>query len=122
MITDACINCGACEPECPNNAIYEGGAEWTFADGTGLKGTGNHPSAGAINADATQEPGSMDVYYITTDKCTECVGHFDEPQCVQVCPVACIPVHPQHIESRETLMQKYLRLQATLETSAGPKP
>jgi len=36
--------------------------------------------------------------------------------------VACIPVHPQHIESRETLMQKYLRLQATLETSAGPKP
>ena len=40
------------------------------------------------------------------------MGHFDEPQCVQVCPVACIPVNPQRIESRETLMQKYLRLTA----------
>ena len=37
-ITDECINCGACEPECPNNAIYEGGAEWRFADGTKVKG------------------------------------------------------------------------------------
>ena len=38
MITDECINCGACEPECPNNAIYEGGATWKFADGTGFSG------------------------------------------------------------------------------------
>ena len=38
MITDECINCGACEPECPNNAIYEGGIEWTMAEGTGLTG------------------------------------------------------------------------------------
>ena len=38
-ITDECINCGACEPECPNNAIYEGGVEWAMADGTSLKGT-----------------------------------------------------------------------------------
>ena len=38
MITDECINCGACEPECPNNAIYEGGAEWKYSDGTSLKG------------------------------------------------------------------------------------
>ena len=53
-----------------------------------------------------------EIYQINPDKCTECVGHFDEPQCVQVCPVACIPVNPQHIESRETLMQKYLRLMA----------
>ncbi|MEY4595512.1 MAG: hypothetical protein RIQ47_1922, partial [Bacteroidota bacterium] len=37
-ITEECINCGACEPECPNNAIYEGGAEWRFSDGTSLKG------------------------------------------------------------------------------------
>jgi ferredoxin len=36
-ITDACINCGACEPECPNNAIYEGGVAWRYADGTQLK-------------------------------------------------------------------------------------
>jgi Fe-S-cluster-containing dehydrogenase component len=41
------------------------------------------------------------------------VGHFDEPQCVQVCPVACIPVNPEHVESKETLYQKYLRLQNT---------
>ena len=38
IITDECINCGACEPECPNNAIYEGGAEWRFSDGADLKG------------------------------------------------------------------------------------
>jgi hypothetical protein len=40
------------------------------------------------------------------------VGHFDEPQCVQLCPVACIPVNPQAVESRETLWQKFRRLQA----------
>ena len=37
MITDECINCGACEPECPNTAIYEGGVSWTFAGGTALE-------------------------------------------------------------------------------------
>ena len=37
-ITEECINCGACEPECPNNAIYEGGVEWAIADGTTIKG------------------------------------------------------------------------------------
>ena len=78
LITDECINCDVCEPECPNEAIYLGEL----------------------------------IYEIDPGKCTECVGHFDEPQCVQVCPVACIPVNPQHIESRETLMQKYLRLMA----------
>ena len=52
VITDACINCGACEPECPNNAIYEGGATWKFSDGTGFRGTGDHPTAGAVDADA----------------------------------------------------------------------
>ena len=36
-ITDECINCGACEPECPNNAIYESGVGWIYADGTSLK-------------------------------------------------------------------------------------
>jgi ferredoxin len=38
-ITEECINCGACEPECPNNAIYEGGVEWALADGTTVKGS-----------------------------------------------------------------------------------
>ena len=58
-----------------------------------------------------------EIYEIDPAKCTECVGHFDEPQCVQVCPVACIPVNPQHVESRETLWQKFQRLQ---HQGAGP--
>lgn len=78
MITDECINCDVCEPECPNQAISLG----------------------------------PEIYVIDPARCTECVGHFEQPQCVQVCPVACIPVDPAHAESRETLMQKFLRLQA----------
>jgi len=62
-----------------------------------------------------------EIYEINPDQCTECVGHFDEPQCVQVCPVACIPVNPQHVESRETLWHKYQRLQAEAgHASEGP--
>jgi ferredoxin len=76
MITDECINCDVCEPECPNEAIHLG----------------------------------PEIYEIDPARCTECVGHFEEPQCVQVCPVACIPVNPAHVESRETLWQKYQRL------------
>ena len=53
-----------------------------------------------------------DIYEIDPHKCTECVGHFDEPQCVQVCPVACIPVNPQFVESQPTLWEKYQRLTA----------
>jgi ferredoxin len=78
MITDECINCDVCEPECPNDAISMGAS----------------------------------IYEIDPHKCTECVGHFDEPQCVQVCPVSCIPVNPEHVESRDTLWQKYQRLQS----------
>jgi ferredoxin len=86
MITDECINCDVCEPECPNEAIYLG----------------------------------PEIYEIDPVRCTECVGHFDEPQCVQVCPVACIPVNPAHVEDRETLWQKYQRLtaQAKLDEAA----
>jgi ferredoxin len=53
----------------------------------------------------------QEIYEIDPNRCTECVGHFDEPQCVQVCPVSCIPVNPEHIETREQLQAKYLRLQ-----------
>jgi ferredoxin len=53
-----------------------------------------------------------EIYEIDPNKCTECIGHFDEPQCVQVCPVACIPVNPNHVEDKETLWAKYRRLQA----------
>ncbi len=49
-------------------------------------------------------------YVIDPERCTECVGHFDEPQCVEVCPVDCIPGDPNHEESQEVLMSKYERL------------
>ena len=78
LITDDCINCDVCEPECPNQAIAMGET----------------------------------IYVIDPRRCTECVGHFGEPQCVQVCPVACIPVDPGHAESAPMLWDKYRRLQA----------
>lgn len=53
------------------------------------------------------------IYQINPDQCTECVGHFDEPQCQQLCPVACIPVDPQHQETRSQLQAKFIRLQAS---------
>ena len=76
IITDECINCDVCEPECPNNAIFQG----------------------------------VEIYQIDPGKCTECVGHYDRPQCQEVCPVDCIPLDPQHVESRAELQEKYLRL------------
>ena len=86
IITDECINCDVCEPECPNNAIYQG----------------------------------EEIYEIDPDKCTECVGHFEQPQCQEVCPVDCIPIDPQRIESKEKLMEKYLVLtKSTVETTGG---
>lgn len=78
MITDECINCDVCEPECPNGAISQGD----------------------------------EIYEIDPSKCTECVGHFDEPQCQQVCPVDCIPLNPDVVETKEQLMEKFLRLTA----------
>lgn len=76
MITDECINCDVCEPECPNEAIYQG--EY--------------------------------IYEIDPSKCTECVGHFDVPQCREVCPVDCIPINPQYEETKAQLQKKYERL------------
>ena len=76
IITDDCINCADCEPECPNEAIYEGD----------------------------------EIFEINPDLCTECVGHFDEPQCVAICPVDCIPDDPDHPETEEELKAKYEKL------------
>jgi ferredoxin len=76
LITDECINCDVCEPECPNDAISLGPEHYDI------------------------EPG----------RCTECVGHYNEPQCVQVCPVACIPVDPQRVETRDQLWIKFTAL------------
>jgi ferredoxin len=76
MITEECINCGACEPECPNEAITAGD----------------------------------EIYVIDANKCTECVGHFDESQCAAVCPVDCCVPDPDNQESKEELMEKYNKL------------
>ena len=76
MITDECINCDVCEPECPNEAIYPG-AEY---------------------------------YEIDPLLCTECVGHFETSQCVEVCPVDCIPLNPEYPETQDELMEKYKKL------------
>ena len=85
MITDDCINCDVCEPECPNNAIFMGSL----------------------------------IYQIDPDKCTECVGHFNEPQCQQVCPVACIPLDPNRQETQEQLQRKFEKLQEATVTQAA---
>lgn len=106
IITDECINCGACEPECPNNAIYEGGEEWRFSDGTSLSGDVKRMNGESIDADTEQEPISMDYYYIVPDKCTECMGFHDEPQCAAVCPVDCCVDDPDIRESEEQLLAK----------------
>jgi ferredoxin len=75
MITEECISCGACEPECPNEAIEQ-----------------------------------ADPYKIDSEKCTECVGAFDSPKCMEVCPVdGVILPDPNHQESREALEAKYAR-------------
>src|SRR5438067_8737631 len=104
-ITDECINCGACEPECPNNAIYEPGAEWSYEDGTGLKGT-VILNGEKINASERRAPVSAEIYYIVPDKCTECEGFHEEPQCAAVCPVDCCLEDPDHVESKETLLAR----------------
>ena len=106
IITDECINCGACEPECPNNAIYEGGAEWRYSDGTTLTGMITTLNGDDVVADDAKEPVDMDVYYIVTDKCTECVGFHDEPQCAAVCPVDCCIPDDDNEETEETLLGK----------------
>ena len=105
IITDECINCGACEPECPNNAIYEGGMDWSYSDGTGLKGVVKLLNK-EVDADERNEPVDDDVFFIVTDKCTECHGFHDEPQCAAVCPVDCCISNVDAVETEEELLAK----------------
>jgi ferredoxin len=91
LITEECINCGACEPECPNAAIYEGGAPWEL-DGV------THP------------PLREDVYYIAPEKCTECVGFFAEEQCATVCPIDCCAPDPDIPETEAQLIARAQQL------------
>lgn len=105
-ITDECINCGACEPECPNNAIYEGGVEWKIADGTTVKGDFVMMDGQITQANSVHDPVSIDVYYIVPDKCTECQGFHEEPQCAAVCPVDCCVPDEMYQETVDALLEK----------------
>lgn len=98
MITEECINCGACEPECPNTAIYEGGSDWKM--GSASFGEGDPAPSGANGFFKN------DFFYIVPDKCTECVGFHDEPQCAAVCPVDCCVPDPNHVEDKDTLLKR----------------
>ena len=106
MITDECINCGACEPECPNKASYEGGVEWRYSEGTGLEGQATLSDGREVDADEEHEANGDDTYYIVTDKCTECKGFHEEPQCAAVCPVDCCVPDPDNEETDEQLLAK----------------
>ncbi len=90
-ITSECINCGACEPECPNSAIYAGGVPWEL-DGV---------SSPAI---------AQDFYYIAPAKCTECVGFYDHEACAAVCPVDCCIPDPANLESEGVLLARARKL------------
>lgn len=105
IITDECINCGACEPECPNTAIYEGGEEWTWAGGTDLAEV-EMEDGSKIDGNEDQEPVSDEFYYIVPGKCTECMGFHEEPQCAAVCPVDCCVDDPDYRETEEELLAK----------------
>ncbi len=109
-ITDECINCGACEPECPNNAIYEGGVEWRVADGTSVAGAFKLMDGSLTDAKAPHAPNAVDTYYITANKCTECQGFHEEPQCAAVCPVDCCVPDEMYRETVDELLEKKERL------------
>jgi ferredoxin len=105
-ITEDCINCDACISKCPNNAIYEPGESWKFSDGTALSGTIPGLNGSDINAEAVHDAISDEFYYIVADKCTECKGFHEEPQCASVCPVDCCVPDESHVETDEVLLRK----------------
>jgi ferredoxin len=110
MITEDCINCGACMADCPNHAIYEPGTPWRFSDGTYSKGLFTSSSGFTVDAEADQPALSDDFYYVVPDKCTECEGFYDEPQCVELCPIDCCVDDPNIRESKEQLVAKKISL------------
>jgi ferredoxin len=60
-----------------------------------------------------------EIYVIDARRCTECVGHFDKPQCQEVCPVDCIPLDPEHAETRDELLEKHRALEREKVRAAG---
>lgn len=111
MITDRCINCGYCEQECPNEAIYKPGMKWTMSDGTLLTGIITLRHGREVDAKTSLEPLSEEFYFVVPDKCTECKGVHDNPQCLEVCPnpESIIP-HPQYDEKISELLVKQYQL------------
>jgi ferredoxin len=87
LITEECINCGACARECPNNAIYAGGEPWQI---DGREGP----------------PLREDIFYIVPEKCTECVGFHEAERCATVCPVDCCIPDPEIPESEAVLIER----------------
>ncbi len=112
FITDECINCGACEPECPNNAIYEGGVEWTIAEGTTVTSEYTLEDGKVVAHDDEQAPVDEEIYFIVPDKCTECKGFHEEPQCAAVCPVDCCVPDENRVETEEALLARQAKLHA----------
>ena len=112
FITDECINCGACEPECPNNAIYEGGVEWTIAEGTTVSDNYTLEDGSVVTPDQEQAPVDDEIYFIVPDKCTECKGFHEEPQCAAVCPVDCCVPDEDRVETEEVLLERQAKLHA----------
>ena len=106
IITDECINCGACEPECPNTAIYAASEDWRFSDGTNLSGDCVLPDGKEVNADQDQAPISDEFYFIVSEKCTECVGFHEDPMCIEHCPINCCVPDENNIENQEELLEK----------------
>jgi len=109
-ITDECISCNACESECPNNAIYEGGVEWAISDGTSVRGNFLLFDGTVIDASQRNAPVNNDIYYIVPDKCTECQGFHEEPQCAAACPVDCCVPDEMYKETVEELLAKKEKL------------
>ena len=105
-ITEECINCGACEPECPNHAIYEGGTDWSIADGTTATGTYVLKDGSVVNVNERFAALTSDTYFIVSNKCTECQGFHEEPQCASVCPVDCCVPDEAFTETVEELLVK----------------
>ncbi|MBI3136895.1 MAG: 4Fe-4S dicluster domain-containing protein [Bacteroidetes bacterium] len=113
VITDECINCGACEAECPNHAIYTGDSNWTIAEGTNVSGSFKLKNGTRIDAYAEQNPISSEYYFVVPDKCTECKGFHDKPQCAAVCPVDCCVPDPDNVEQESDLLNKQKQLHET---------